>query len=81
MSPTATPAHSTDVRDPRDEGPPPALVRLRVKRTAVVPTILSVECDVHQAAIDEPCFRTARGVCGSRIEACAERVIRRAATR
>ena len=72
-------------RNPRDrEEPSPELVRARVRRTALVPAILTVPCTVHGAPAHEPCYRlsdTGSAVCGPRIEACAERVKARIAKR
>lgn len=54
--------------DPRNVvEPTPELIHERVRRTALVPAIVSVPCVEHDAAIGEHCFRAARGVCASRI--------------
>ena len=47
----------------------PALVHARIARDAVVPGALAVPCLDHRAAPGEPCFTTARGVCGPRLAA------------
>lgn len=69
---------------PRPE-PTPEQVRHGIRRTALVPAIITVPCPVHDAAVGEPCYRLgeggARGVCGDRIEFCAERVKARIAQR
>ncbi len=69
---------------PRPE-PSPEQVRHGIRRTALVPSIITVPCPVHDAAVGEPCYRLgeggARGVCGDRIEFCAERVKARIAQR
>lgn len=60
--------------DPRNhEQPPPAVVRERLRRSVLVPSVLTVACPEHGADVGEFCTRTARSVC-------AERVKRRAAT-
>lgn len=65
--------------------PTPAMVRARIRRTAMVPAIITVPCPNHDAAVGEPCYLLgedgARGVCGDRIEFCAERVKARIAQR
>lgn len=74
-------------RDGRSEQnePTPAMVHARIRRTAMVPAIISVPCPVHDAEAGAPCFvlgeRGARGVCGPRIEFCAERIKARVAQR
>lgn len=51
----------------------------------MVPAIVTVPCPIHDASVGEPCFYLgedgARGVCGDRIEFCAERVKARIAAR
>lgn len=56
------------------EQPPPQVVRDRLRRSVMVPSVLTIACSNHGADVGEPCTRTARGVC-------AERIKRRAATR
>ncbi|WP_336628806.1 MULTISPECIES: hypothetical protein [unclassified Microbacterium] len=52
-----------------------AVVRHRLRRTALVPSVLTVPCAEHEAAAGEYCFgNVARGVCWRRVQ-------RRAATR
>lgn len=54
--------------DPRNQvEPTPELIRDRVRRTALVPAIISVPCAEHDAQPGEYCYRTARGVCAARI--------------
>ena len=58
------------------------MVHARLRRTAVVPAIITVPCPIHDAEVGELCFREqTRGVCGDRIEFCAERIKARAALR
>lgn len=48
----------------------------------MVPAIITVPCPIHDAEVGELCFREqTRGVCGDRIEFCAERIKARAALR
>ncbi|WP_336628283.1 MULTISPECIES: hypothetical protein [unclassified Microbacterium] len=50
-------------------------VRAGIRRTAMVPSVLTVPCAEHDAAVGEYCFgNVARGVC-------ADRVVQRAAQR
>ncbi|MCK8468090.1 hypothetical protein M0722_12880 [Microbacterium sp. KSW4-16] len=76
--------HARDGRSPAPE-PTPAMVHARIRRTAMVPAIITVPCPNHEAAAGEPCYRLgeggARGVCGPRIEFCAERIKARIAQR
>lgn len=61
--------------DPRNhEQPPPVVVRDRLRRSVLVPSVLTVPCPDHGADVGEFCTRIARSVC-------AERFKRRAATR
>ena len=63
---------------PEQNEPTPAMVHARIRRTAMVPAIITVPCPVHDAEAGEPCY--VLGECGAgggggpRIELCAERV-------
>lgn len=65
-------------RDSRDKlDPPPALVHARLRRTALVPAIITIACEKHGAEVGAYCYRlgdTGGGVC-------ADRIIARAAKR
>lgn len=62
-------------RDPRDnDQPAPEMIRAGLRRTALVPAIVTVPCPTHGADVGVYCFSTAHGVC-------AERIIARAAKR
>lgn len=63
-------AYEAATADPRNHVEvPPEAVQRRVRRTALVPTILSVPCEVHGSPAGEYCFTTAHGVCAERIKA------------
>ncbi|MFB4350428.1 hypothetical protein [Microbacterium sp. CR_7] len=73
---------------PEQYTPTPEMVHARIRRTAMVPAIITVPCPDHDAEVGQPCYvlgeRGARGVCGvcgPRIEVCAERVKARIAQR
>lgn len=54
---------SGGLRDVPDDAPPPELVRLRVRRTALVPSTLTIACDEHAAEVGAYCYPHAHGVC------------------
>lgn len=61
-------AYKRQAADPRNHvEPTPEAIRERVKRTALVPAIITVPCADHDAAPGEFCYRGARGVCAARI--------------
>lgn len=63
-------------RDSRDtDQPTPEMVRERIRRTAVVPSALTVPCVVHGAAVSIPCYQ------GAVTAVCWQRVVARAGKR
>jgi len=53
--------------------PTPAQVRVRLRASRVVPSVLTVPCATHAASVGELCYRHAPGVCWVRVVARAAR--------
>lgn len=55
-------------RDENRAEEPPAVIQARLRRTAVIPRVLTVPCLVHNAQVGTHCYSNPKGVCWRRVK-------------